>query len=365
MRRPDRGSAPRRLVHRASATVALALAVASLAAFPLLRPVVLDDDTAVARAMGPLPACRYDDILTSPRGYRHWSTTLVDTILMVPRTYVPPDLVPVSQAGIEGFGKVRQVMIADLRAMADDARSAGAGIGVRSAYRSYEQQRTTFRYWIGKLGRAEALRVSARPGHSEHQLGLAIDFRSESGGSPFEGDWGLTPAGRWMAANAWRYGFVMSYPKGELDVACYEYEPWHFRYLGRELAMRVHDSGLTIREYLWANYTTAVVPPPSGEPLPTYAPTQVPTESPISSASPSPEPSPTAAPTPSPSPTPSAEPTPAAPSAEPTPSPAASPSPGVIGALGPTGTAAAIVGFAALSAAILILWRRGRFGAVL
>lgn len=351
------------------AAVAIALALSSLVAGPLLRALALGDELAVVRAMGPLPACRYDDVLTSPRGYRHWPVTLVDTILMVPQTYVPPDLVPVSQAGIEGSGKVRLVMIDDLRAMADAARADGAGIAVQSAYRSYEQQVKTFRTWVALYGRERALRISARPGHSEHQLGLAIDFRSDSGGSPFEGDWGLTPAGQWMAANAWQYGFVMSYPKGKLKVTCYEYEPWHFRYLGRELAKSVYDSGLTIREHLWANYTTAIVPPPPGEPLPTYAPTPPPTATPepTPGASPSPEASRSAGPSPSAGPTPSTQPTASAgPSEAPSPSPPApSPNPGLVGGMGPVGTAAAVVGFMALAAAILFLWRRGRLGAVL
>ena len=63
-----------------------------------------------------------------------------------------------------------------------------------------------------------------------------------------------------MKAHAWEYGFVMSYPRGKIDVTCYDFEPWHFRYVGRELAASIHGSGLTPREYLWANFTTTVVP---------------------------------------------------------------------------------------------------------
>jgi LAS superfamily LD-carboxypeptidase LdcB len=368
-RRRGGASARRRRVLHAP-TIAITLAVAILAGGPLLRLGLGAGRSDVALAVGPLPACRYDDVLTSPRGYGQWQITLVDTILEVPKAYVPPDLVSVSAAGIEGAGKVRAVMIDDLRAMADAARQAGAGIAVKSAYRSYAQQQATFRYWVDQLGRAQAKRVSARPGHSEHQLGLAIDFKSDSGGSPFEGDWGQTPAGQWMAANAWTYGFVMSYPKGGLKVTCYEYEPWHFRYLGRDLAQLVHDSGLTIREYLWANFTESIVPPPSGEPLPTSAPTATPdatlTASPSvePTAQPSPSPSQTSAPTAAPSPTPSISPTPVAEPSEP-------PMPnvllaglGIIDQLGHKATAALIVGFTLLAGALLTLWRRGRLGAV-
>lgn len=106
-----------------------------------------------------------------------------------------------------------------------------------------------------------------------------------------------------MAENAWRYGWVMSYPKAERgalfsDVTCFHYEPWHYRYLGREMAAKVHDSGLTIREYLWTNFT--MVDPITGEPIPTATPTPSPT--------PTAAPSPTAAPTAVATPTPSASP---------------------------------------------------------
>jgi len=63
--------------------------------------------------------------------------------------------------------------------------------------------------------------------------------------------WGDSPTGTWMAESSWRYGFVLSYPKGGLDATCYRYEPWHFRYVGPKLAEKVHLSGLTLREYLW------------------------------------------------------------------------------------------------------------------
>jgi zinc D-Ala-D-Ala carboxypeptidase len=234
--------------------LAAALALVTLAALqPGIAPIG-------ARGAGPLPACRYDDIMTTPRGYDDWSTTLVDTILRVPKSYVPPDLVSVSQAGIAGHGKVRAIMIDDLRSMAEAAAAAGNGIGVQSAYRSYESQQAVFDGWVAQYGMASALTFSARPGHSEHQLGLAIDFRSDPGGSPFTGSWGNTPAGSWMKQHAWEYGFIRSYPPNKQKVTCYANEAWHYRYVGRDLAAAVHASGLTLRQYLWANFTTTVVP---------------------------------------------------------------------------------------------------------
>jgi D-alanyl-D-alanine carboxypeptidase len=135
--------------------------------------------------------------------------------------------------------------------MRSAARAAGAPVRVVSGYRSYATQEATFNHWVQVAGYQRALRVSARPGHSEHQLGTSLDLGSLSGGEPWYGDWGATAAGRWMAANAWRYGFVMSYPNNAFATVCYDYEPWHWRYVGRAAAYAVRQSGLTLREWLW------------------------------------------------------------------------------------------------------------------
>jgi D-alanyl-D-alanine carboxypeptidase len=269
------------------------LRLASVAAlFALLVTLLLAPAVAPlgVRAMGTLPACRYDDILTTPRGYADWSTTLVDTILRVTKTYVPPDLVPVSEAGLGGKDTVRAIMVDDLRAMAQAAAIANAPLGVESAYRSYAEQKIVFDSWVSRLGYARALEVSARPGHSEHQLGLALDFKTKGSTSPFVGDWGTTPAGKWLKANAWQYGFVNSYPKGDIALTCYDYEPWHYRYVGRDLAAQIRDSGLTPRQYLWANFTTTVVPPPKKAPVATLPPPSTPKPTPTAGAGSSPSP---------------------------------------------------------------------------
>lgn len=237
-------------------------------------------------AIGPVPGCDLGDIMTVPRDYDSWSVTLVDRLLRVEEDYVPPDLVPVTDAGIAGGGYVRRVAIDDLRAMSAAAASDGTPIGVWSPYRSYEEQVQIFNGYANQFGFEDAILYSQRPGHSEHQLGLGIDFMTAGGGSPLPGDWGATPAGRWMATNAWEFGWVLSYPLGEggsydwNDAACFHYEPWHYRYLGREIAAKVHESGLTIREYLWTHFT--MVDPTNGLPIPTATPipTPIPTPSP-------------------------------------------------------------------------------------
>ena len=359
----------------AAVLVRLAVVAAVLALVGLLgvRPAV-DPGGLGARAMGPLPACRYDDILTSPRGYAAWSTTLVDTILRVPKSYAPPDLVTVKSLGIPGSGQVRAVLAEDLKAMAEAAKAAGNPIGIHSAYRSYATQVAVFNNWVDVHGYTRALQLSARPGHSEHQLGVGIDFRSHPAVSTLQGSWGGTPAGKWMRLHAWEYGFIMSYPKGKIATVCYDYEPWHFRYVGRELAAQIRASGLTLREYLWANFTTTVVPKVTPKPTAKATPRATATPVAARTAAPTPSTEPSAAPIPSPAATVAPRPT-ASTAPAPTAAPTAaatnlavpgSPDPGdrdPVLAGGPLwiGGAALALGTIVLGGAFLVR-RRGRSG---
>lgn len=204
--------------------------------------------------LAPLPACAYQDVLTALRSYADWPRTLLDTIYMVSSSYAPGDLVDTSTAGLNGGYAVRGLVGSDLAALTAAARAAGVPIQVASGYRSYATQQATFDYWVSVSGYEAALRKSARPGHSEHQLGTTLDFTSAGGRPPWEyADWAATPAGAWMAANAWRFGFVMSYPRNSFATVCYDYEPWHYRYIGRDAAAQHRFSGLTLREWLWLN----------------------------------------------------------------------------------------------------------------
>jgi zinc D-Ala-D-Ala carboxypeptidase len=219
---------------------------------PTPTPAPVPTPTPLPSAGTALPACSYGDVLTGRRAYADWSITLLDTTYRLPRDYAPRDRVDIRSAGLGGGHAVRSFVVPDLHAMAIDARAAGAPFTVISAYRSHAAQEATFARWVKRVGRPAALRASARPGHSEHQLGTALDFASPDGGLPWEHrDWATTPAGKWLAANAWRHGFVMSYPKGSFAKTCYKYESWHYRYVGKDLAAAITRSGLTPREYLW------------------------------------------------------------------------------------------------------------------
>ena len=204
-------------------------------------------------AASPLPACRYADVTTKHPWYATWRATLLDTIYRVPSSFAPADRVSTANAGLSDSFTVRSLIIQDLRAMSFAARDVGAGFKVQSAYRSYQTQQAVYQGWVDQLGEAEARKISARPGHSEHQLGTTLDLRSQDSNRPpwDYPDWATTKAGAWLKANAWKYGFVMSYPKGREATTCYAYEPWHYRYFGRKRAAKIHQSGLTTRQWLW------------------------------------------------------------------------------------------------------------------
>jgi zinc D-Ala-D-Ala carboxypeptidase len=303
--------APRRLLRGAVVVAALVAgglppAVVQAASDPAVPPI---------SSLGSPPACRISDLAAKLRSTADWSRTMIDWNFRLPSSYRPPNLVPVSRAGLAGAGSVRAELIPDLRAMAAAARAAGARLAVESAYRSYATQVSTFNSWISRLGYSRAVLGSARPGHSEHQLGTALDFMSYGGRDPwaFAGyDWGATTAGRWLMQNAWKYGFVLSYPKGMKTQTCYGYEPWHYRYFGRTIARAMHVSGLTPRVWLWRHGSspTDVLPnpTPTSNPSPTPTPTPTPAEEPTPTPD-APTPTPTEEPTPTPTEQPTATPT--------------------------------------------------------
>lgn len=228
----------------------------ALAAFPS-PPVSLsaegDPSADFEPAKKRLPACQIKDVRTRFGAVRHWKKTLLDTNLKVGRRYKPSDLVSVGRANIKGTGLVRKIMIDDLRAMARAARKAGKPLAVRSAYRSYQYQKSLFDSYVRRYGFAKAVTFSARPGHSEHQMGTTIDFTTAPS-VPLTTRFGDSPSGKWIARNGWKYGFIMSYPKGKKSASCYSYEPWHWRYFGRDRARRIHESGQVPRRYLYENH---------------------------------------------------------------------------------------------------------------
>ena len=131
--------------------------------------------------------------------------------------------------------------------MATDAAAAGIQLSVASAYRSYDTQVATYNGFVARDGQAQADTYSARPGHSEHQTGLAVDLND---GGPCQVDvcFADTAAGQWLAANSWQYGFIVRYPNGYDSITGYQYEPWHFRYVGTRVSTAMHNLNIPTLE---------------------------------------------------------------------------------------------------------------------
>jgi D-alanyl-D-alanine carboxypeptidase len=167
-------------------------------------------------------------------GDRDGLLILVDKKHALPDGFVPSDLVPLKQgrpyvAGRKGL-ELRAPAEAALAKLAVAARADGVTLVASSAYRSYAYQKTVYSRIVGELGQAAADRESARPGMSQHQTGTAVDFGS------ITDEFAETKAGKWLAANAWKYGWSLSFPKGGESVTGYRWECWHYRYVGVEAA---------------------------------------------------------------------------------------------------------------------------------
>lgn len=180
---------------------------------------------------------------------------IVDKQRALPEGYTPPGLqaIPVGwHAEGESGQQLRGDVIEAMRPMIAAAAADGVSLRVESAYRSYSEQARTFAYWVSVMGEAQARRESAVPGHSEHQLGATADFSDASNGWELLESFAVSPSGRWLAANAYRFGFAMSYPPGGEAITGYIYEPWHFRYIGVAAAQEWRASGKTLVEFLEA-----------------------------------------------------------------------------------------------------------------
>lgn len=170
----------------------------------------------------------------------------INGILLVNKTYgLPPDYYP--EVDPEAQRHLDQMIQAAKNEINKE-------IIAFSGFRSYNYQNRLYNSSVEKNGEEYAQRYSAKPGHSEHQTGLAFDL----GGQMkywLEMEFADTQEGIWLSENAHRFGFILRYPKGKEDITGYAYEPWHFRYVGREHAERIYSEGLTLEEYLLGEFT--------------------------------------------------------------------------------------------------------------
>jgi D-alanyl-D-alanine carboxypeptidase len=183
---------------------------------------------------------------------------LVNKEYQLPSTYAPTDLVSIC-TNIPNLRCVnntnfliRNILISDLQEMVNAATQDGIDLSIRSAYRSYATQQSTYNYWLGVNGGNVGVtdQISARAGHSQHQLGTAIDFSSVEINDGLGGTFASTQASKWLADNAWKYGFVIGYPAGYESVTGYSYESWHYRYIGKTNTRELTNSGMILELYL-------------------------------------------------------------------------------------------------------------------
>ncbi len=160
--------------------------------------------------------------------------------------YVPKDLEVISNQYAYDEKYLRKEARLSFERLSEEASTLGYRIIGVSAYRDYDYQKKLYQYYVDTKGKEYADLCSARPGHSEHQSGLAIDVMgSNLDYNLFEESEEFT----WMSENAHHYGFILRYPKGKEHITGFKYEPWHYRYVGVELATTLYQKNLTLEEY--------------------------------------------------------------------------------------------------------------------
>ncbi|MDF2036294.1 M15 family metallopeptidase [Cytobacillus oceanisediminis] len=179
---------------------------------------------------------------------------LVNKQFSLPDGYEPLQLVIPEVAF--SFGKLdleksymRQDAAKALETLFAGALNEGVELFAVSGYRSYARQSQVFEAEVKRAGREKAVQAVAIPGSSEHQTGLSMDISSRSANLELSEKFGETNEGNWLAENAHRYGFILRYPKGKETITGYQYEPWHFRYVGHEAAKVIYEKKWTLEEY--------------------------------------------------------------------------------------------------------------------
>ena len=186
-------------------------------------------------------------------GSENWAIALVNEEHPLDTSYVPAEMTE-----IESERSVDSRIADDLKQMLSDAKDAGLSMYVASAYRSYEKQREVFNNtiqdWISQgyspLNAYDETKKSvAVPGTSEHATGLAVDIIS-SEYEALDDRQGDTEEQKWLMEHCWEYGFILRYPSDKSDVTNIVYEPWHYRYVGKEAAKEITEQNITLEEYV-------------------------------------------------------------------------------------------------------------------
>ncbi|MBC1764267.1 D-alanyl-D-alanine carboxypeptidase family protein [Listeria seeligeri] len=169
-------------------------------------------------------------------------------------SYTPPDLVRPNVTFSFGDEQVEKVQMRKeagtaLEEMFQAANEDGYKLFAVSGYRSYKRQQEVFQAEVNSKGDTKAREAVAYPGTSEHQTGLAMDISSESQSYELTEAFGTTPEGKWLEENAHNYGFILRYMKGREDITKYQYESWHYRYVGKDAATIIYENNWTLEEF--------------------------------------------------------------------------------------------------------------------
>ena len=170
---------------------------------------------------------------------------------LAPADYAPADLVAMSDIGVpsaNGHSLRSEAATAVQTMFAAASAEAGLTLDMTSGYRDYGLQTELYNGYVADLGQEAADLTSARPGYSEHQTGLAADISSQGEGCVLEQCFSTTAGGQWLAANAHRFGFILRFPDGATATTGYEFEPWHYRYVGAETSAAMQAAGATTYE---------------------------------------------------------------------------------------------------------------------
>ncbi len=171
---------------------------------------------------------------------------LVNKFNYLDENYAPDDIVKVSMQFAYGDNEIKKEVYEKFRSMYNDAKKEGLYLIITSSYRDYNFQKELWDSYANQKGDEWADSVSARAGYSEHQTGYTLDIVTyKANMSSFE----KTDEFKWLQDNAYKYGFILRYPKDKEDITGYSYESWHYRYVGKDVATKIKKLGITFDEY--------------------------------------------------------------------------------------------------------------------
>lgn len=219
---------------------------------PAVRSAAITASVAADQALPPETQGMEPAVPSEPSQTDEWNLTLVNPWNPLPENYT------FTVKKLSNGHSVDERCYPDLQEMMDACRSAGLSPVICSSYRTWEKQQDLFRNKIDRLmaqglsrddAETEAAKVVAVPGTSEHQSGLALDI-VDLNNQNLDTSQESTPVQKWLMEHSWEYGFILRYPSGKSQITGIIYEPWHYRYVGRDAAAEIYELGVCLEEYL-------------------------------------------------------------------------------------------------------------------